>query len=319
MAPSGRRSPKLDRDLPVPGQVLADEVLELTCAVSERVSAADPVHRDSLPIDIQDLLLSTALAVHVPDEEIDKAASGIARKRAETDIRVDVARKVAAGEIFEVRARFYGNPDYPSQTDIDAYEANLTEGMKGLQRETPAPTEIERRVARAVVATRVGSKRHGLALAMSAAMELGTPATDGEIRKGRQAVLAELQEGPKSMESFRERSLLRRTYRNFAGAEVRELSQGSSPFLEGHLPDDKAREQAVKAVHRLHRKSWSTEPSPWRLRHETIVRSSGAGRGGGRERGRHRGRGRGAEIEQGRVPRSSRGPSHFCRRKPERP
>ena len=60
--------------------------------------------------------------------------------------------------------------------------------------------------------------------------------------------------------------------------------------MEG-LTDNKARKQTVQAVQRLHRKSWPTEPSPWRLRHETLARSLGAERGGGRERGRRRDRG----------------------------
>ena len=192
---------ELDRELPTPDRHLADDVLVLSCAVSERVPADDPVHRDSLPLSIQDVLCSTALATHVREEEVDRIASGIARKRAETDLRVAVTREIGIGEIFEVRARFNGNPDYPEQSNIDAYEAALAKGAAGMQRDEPPPTEIERRVANAVQASRGSKARHGLALAMAAALELGTPATADEIRKEWVALLSELQDGPKSTDS----------------------------------------------------------------------------------------------------------------------
>ena len=273
---------------------VADDVLVLSCAVSERVDAAAPVHRATLPQDIEEVLRTSARAGDVPEAEVAELALGIALKRAETDLRVAAARATDAGEIFEVRARFDGTPDYPEQSDIDSYEAALADGMRRLKREPPVPTEVERRVARAVVATRGEKDRHALALAMAGALELGTAATADEIRKERTALLSELQEGPNTREAFEERSLLRRIYRSFTGSEVRELSQGTGAFLEG-LRDDTARAQTVQAVQRLHQKSWSTEPSPWRARHDTLVRSYGAERGGGRERGRHRGRGVGIE------------------------
>ena len=282
---------ELDRDLPAPDRSLADDVLVLSCAVSERVSADDPVRRDSLPLNIQDVLRSTALATHVREDEVSRIASGISRKRAETDLRVAATREIGIGEIFEVRARFDGNPDYLDQSDIDAYKASVAKGMRRLHREEPVPAEIERRVARAVVATH-GAERHGLALAMAEALERGTTPTADGIRNERKALIAELQEGPKSRETFEERSLLRRIYRNFIAAEVRELSRGADAALDG-LPDEAAREQAVKEVQQLHRKSWSTEPSPWQARHRTLARSFGAERGRGRERGRYRGAERG--------------------------
>ena len=287
----------LDRESPRPDPRMADDVLVLSCAVSERVDPADPVHRDTLPLYIQEALRSSALATHVREEEVGEIASGIARKRAEADVRVAAARAADPDEIFQVRARFDGDPDYSEQEDIDAYKASLAEGMRRIDREPPEASEIERSVARAVVATRGKKARQGLPLAMKAALELGTPDTADEIRKERTALLAELQQMPKTMESFQERSLLRRIYRSFTAAEARELCQGTGPFL-ADLPDDKARQQAVQAVQRLHRKSWPTEPSPWRLRHDAFVRVLGAERVGGRAQGRRRGRGRGAGHEQ---------------------
>ena len=83
---------ELGREGPRPDPRMADDVLVLSCAVSERVDPADPVHRDTLPLYIQEALRSSALATHVREEEVGEIASGIARKRAEADVRVAAAR-----------------------------------------------------------------------------------------------------------------------------------------------------------------------------------------------------------------------------------
>ena len=287
IAEAFRTGPVPEREDTAPDPRLADDVLVLSCAVSERVDAAAPVHVATLPRDIEAVLRTSMIARDVPEAELDEIAFGIARKRAETDVRVEATQAIDAGEIFEVRARFDGHPDYAEQEDIDAYKAAVAKGMRRLHREEPLPTEIELRVARAVVATH-GTERHGLALAMATALELGTPETADGIRKERTALIAELRELPKSMETFRERSFLRRIYRSFTAAEIRELSQGRGAVLD-RLPDDAARAQAARAVQRLHGRTWATEPSPWQGRHRALARSFGAERGRTRERGRRRG------------------------------
>ena len=287
IAQSFRTGPVPEREDTAPDPRLADDVLVLACAVSERVDAAAPVHLGSLPRDIEAVLRASMIARDVPEAEVDELAFGIARKRAETDLRVEATRAIGEDEIFEVRARFDGNPDYSEQQEIDAYKSAVAKGMRRLHREEPLPTEIELRVARAVVATH-GTDRHGLALAMASALELGRPETADGIRKERTALIAELQKLPKSMDAFRERSFLRRIYRSFTAAEIRDLSRGRGAALE-RLPDDAAREQAAKGVRQLHGRSWRTEPSPWQGRHRALSRSLGAERGRSRERGRYRG------------------------------
>ena len=287
IAETFRTGPVPGREDTAPDPRMADDVLVLSCAVSERIDAAAPVHLGTLPRDVEAVLRDSMLARDVPAAEVDELAFGIARKRAETDLRVAATREIGIGEIFEVRARFDGNPDYPEQSNIDAYKATVAKGMRRLHREEPVPSEIERRVARAVVATH-GTERHGLALAMAEALERGTtPAAEG-IRNERKALVAELQEGPQTRDSSQHRSLLRRIYRNFTAAEVRELSRGAGAILE-RLPDAAARKRAVEAVRQLHGKTWRTEPSPWQARHRALARSFGAERGRGRERGRYRG------------------------------
>ena len=266
-----------------PDPRLADDVLVLSCAVSERVDAAAPVHRASLPRDVEAVLRDSMLARDVPEAEVDELAFGIARKRAETDLRVSVVRGIDPDGRAEAGARFHGNPDFDRQSSIDAYRAGVAKGMRRLHREDPVPTQIELRVARAVVATH-GTDRHGLALAMAEALERGTtPAADG-IRKEREAVLGQLRDGTGDLASYDRRTLLRKVYRSFTGAEIREISEGRGPLL-GRLPDDRARGRVREELMRLHRDIGYPEPAPWRARHEAVARSAGADRHQGRERG----------------------------------
>ena len=267
-----------------------DDVTVLACAVSERVDAESPVHRDTLPGDIRAVLEASAQAGNVPEAEVAAVAAGIARRRAETDLRVAVTRAVDGNEIYAGNARFEGNPQFYRKQHIDAYGAGLTEGMRRLEREAPRPTGIETRVARAVVATR-GTDGHGLALAMAKALELGTTDTAAGILKERGAVLAELQRDAPEGESpdrrsLRESRLARRVHTSFTGAEVRGMCEGKGPVMEW-LPGDAARTRVRQAMLGLHRETWSWDPSPWRARHDAVALSlGGAERGHGAERDR---------------------------------
>ena len=60
---------------------LADDVLVLSCAVSERVDAAAPLHRATLQQDIEEVLRTSAKADDVPEAEVAETAFGIAQKR----------------------------------------------------------------------------------------------------------------------------------------------------------------------------------------------------------------------------------------------
>ena len=289
LAEAFRTGPVPDREDTTPDPRLADDVLVLSCAVSERVGTSSPVHRGTLPQDIEAVLRSSESARSVPEAEVGEFAFGIARKRAETDLRVAAARAIDEGEIFEVRARFLGNPDYSAQQDIDAYKAAVAKGMRRLHHEEPLPTKIETRVARAVVATH-GSDRHELALAMAEALERGTTNPADDIRKERETLLGHLQGGAKGLDSMEERALLRRVYGSFTGAEIREICEGRGRMLE-RLPDGAARSKVQEGMLRLHRDTMYPEPSPWRARHDAVARSAGLDRGHGRERAL------GAEIE----------------------
>ena len=284
-----RTGPVPEREDTTPDPRLADDVLVLSCAVSERVDAAAPVHRSTLPRDVEAVLREAALARDVPEAEVDELAFGIARKRAETDLRVAAAREIDEGEYFEVKAQFEGNPGYAAKEDIDAYKALVAKGMRRLHREEPLPTEIELRVARAVVATH-GTERHGLALAMAAALERGTTPTADGLRKERETVLGQLQDGTEKMNSYQERTFLRRVYRSFTGAEIREISEGRGALLQ-RLPDNAGRARARETLVHLHREVTYPEASPWRGRHDAVARAAGLDRHLGAERGM------GAEIE----------------------
>ncbi|MCY3996778.1 MAG: hypothetical protein OXF07_11590 [Rhodobacter sp.] len=99
-----------------------------------------------------------------------------------------------------------------------------------------------------------------------------------------------LREGTEGMGSYVERTFLRRIYRNFTGAEIREISEGHGPLLE-RLPDGAARTRVRETLARLHRDPSYPEPSPWRARYDDVARAAGLDMDCGRERGL------GAEIE----------------------
>ena len=293
--PAGVRSspPSTARDDTAPAASLGDDALVLSCAVSERVDASSPVHRATLRQDVEAVLQATALARDVPRTEVEEVASGIARKRAETDLRVAAAHEVGEGEYFEVQAQFEGDPGYSAKEDRQAYHAALARKRPGLYQKESLPTAIERRVAHAVVATR-DTDRHGLALAMADALERGTTPSAEAIRKQRQTLLGQLQEGTEDLSELRERSILRQVYRNFTGAEIHELSEGRGPLL-ARLPGDKERAQVRDTLQQLHSNVHYPEPSPWRARHDVVARAAGHEREGGHAAGRDRGDG--AEIE----------------------
>ncbi len=281
-----------EREDTAPAPSLGDAALVLSCAVSERVDASAPVHRATLRQDMEVVLKATDLARDVPRTEVEEFAAGIARKRAETDLRVAAAREVGEGEYFEVKAQFEGDPGYTAKEDRQAYHAAVARGKPRLYREESLPTDIEFRVARAVVATR-GTDRHGLALAMAEALERGSTPTADRIRKEREALLGQLQEGTENLKESQERSILRRVYRNFTGAEIHELSEGRGALLE-RLPGEKERAQVRDTLQKLHSDVHYPEPSPWRARHDVVARAAGHERGTGQATGRDRGGG--AEV-----------------------
>ena len=261
-----------------PDPRLADDVLVLSCAVSERVDAAAPVHRSTLPRDVEAVLRESRLARDVPEAEVEEIAFGIARRRAETDLRVATARKVDGNEYYAAKARFEGNPQFYMKERIAAYKTAIAKGMRQLHREEPVPTRIELDVARAVVATH-GTERQHLAEAMAEALERGTTPGADDIRKERLAVLGALREGAETRDEIQEDALLRRVYGNFTGAEVREICEGRGGHL-ARLPDDAARARVRDGMLHLHRDIGSPEPSPWRRQHVAVARAFGATREG---------------------------------------
>ena len=280
-----RTGPVPEREDTAPDPRLADDVLVLSCAVSERVDADAPFHRSTLPRDVEAVLRDAANARNVPEAEVEELAFGIARKRAETDLRVGVARAVSPKNDLAVqRARFEGNPRYARGAHIDAYKAEVAKGMRKLHREEPLPTGIELRVARAVIATH-GTERHVLALAIAETLERGTVPEARDLRMERAVVLGQLQAATEAKDARADRALLQRVYASFTGAEVRELAEGRGALLE-RLPDAAARERVRETVLKLHRDVTHAGPSPWRGRHMAIGRATGVVRDHDREHGR---------------------------------
>ena len=264
---------------------LADDVLVLACAVSERVDAASPVHRDTLPGDVRAVLASTAKARDVPEEEVERVAAGIARGRAETDMWMETAQAQRGGDVHGASA-VRGRPGLqhaagPGGVRGWRRRGHATPGPRG----SPADGDRDPRGARRRRDARHG--RHGLALAMAEGLERGTTATADGILKERAAVLAELQadwlesEGTIGM-MVREEEVLRRVSACFTGAEVRDMCEGKGPVMD-RLPGDAARTR-VRDVMRKLQLEQSSDPAPWRARQETLVRELGLVRDQGAER-----------------------------------
>ena len=274
IAATFRAAPVPEREDTAPDPRLADDVIVLSCAVSERVDADSPVHRSTLPRDIEAVLRDAAQATNIPEAEVEELAFGIARKRAETELRVDVAREVAPKhDRGMIRARFAGNPKFVRRDQINPYKAGVALGMRRLHREEPLPTGIELRVARAVLATH-GTERHELAMAMADTLERGATREAGEVRKERGALFGQLNKGLEGMDKREERAFLRRVYASFTGAEIRDLSEGRGALME-RLPDAAARARVRESVLKLHGDVTQPEPSPWQARHMAIARSHG--------------------------------------------
>ncbi|MYI69642.1 MAG: AAA family ATPase, partial [Boseongicola sp. SB0673_bin_14] len=127
LAAAGRRPDALGRAMEGVGGLVAreaaerdrrrmeDDVLVLACAVSERVDAESPVHLDTLFGDVRAVLDSSARARDVPGDEVGRVAAGIARRRAETDMRIDVACRLNPAEMYLARARYGVDPDFSRQ------------------------------------------------------------------------------------------------------------------------------------------------------------------------------------------------------------
>ena len=64
----------------------------LSCAVSQRIDTAAPVHGVTQSMDIEQVLQPSARACDVPEAEVDRLARKIARKRTETDLRIAATR-----------------------------------------------------------------------------------------------------------------------------------------------------------------------------------------------------------------------------------
>ena len=224
-------------------------------------------------MDVAEVLEASIQAGDVPEDEVDGVARGIARKRAETDLRVAAVREIGGGGYSEARAQLEGNPDYPEMDRQDAYEAAIRDGLRRLDETVPVPLGIERRVARAVVAT-PGTGRHGLALGPAQALERGTPPTADSIRRERDAVLGQLRDGTEIVDPYEARLFLRRVCRSYNAAETIEMSEGRGQLLR-RLADGASRTRVRDRLLSLHRDVTYPEASPWRGHHDAIARAAG--------------------------------------------
>ena len=87
-----------------------DMALQLACALTERIDPEGQSHWGNLLEGIEKLLVASDRRQDVSEHAVLECAKGIARKRAEADLRVKATKKAGGELIHELEARFEGKP-----------------------------------------------------------------------------------------------------------------------------------------------------------------------------------------------------------------
>ncbi|MYH58276.1 MAG: nucleotidyl transferase AbiEii/AbiGii toxin family protein [Boseongicola sp. SB0675_bin_26] len=248
-----------------------DTALRLACALTERIAPEGQSHWGNLLEGIEKLLVASDRRQDVSEHAVLQCAKGIARKRAEADLRVKATKKAGGELIHELEARFEGKPSLPIK-EQKAYDAAVREGMEHLSGEDIRPDGLELAAARLLV-TSEGTLRAGFTQDVAGSLEYGTVPEAEKIRSERAALPAELAKGTDGLKDFEKEELLQRLYRNFTVSELRELSLGKGPSKDP--PQDQAAQ--TRAAETL--KSLMSEsvpgPAPWNKLHAALARSRG--------------------------------------------
>ena len=185
----------------------------------------------------------------VRGDAVSARADEIARKRAESNVRLWATREQRGASIHEFGARFEGDPKFSVLERQDRYKALVAEDMARLEREPVRPTDLEVAAARIEVATK-GTKYEETGRFPGMALEFGTVDEAADIRAERETLSSELAKPGMELETFRKVRLLERCFRSFTVSEMQGLSEGKGPLLEA-LPDEAARTQAAENFNAL--------------------------------------------------------------------
>ncbi len=254
---------------PDPEGRLRDRVLQLAAALTERVTPTEGIHGRDMRRRIGEALRLPSFAA-VPEGDIAQLADGIARRRAEADIRVDLVRSMSPAPAVEAGARFRGAPQLHRSDHRRRYSEELPKLLARLERDGVTPTELEREVARVALAAR-GTPHESLADAIADALGFGSVSDPEDLRRERGELLRTLAEPVGRLKTTPRRTLARQLHQVFTGPEIQDFAE----MRDGPSVPEADREQVAGSV-RLLLSTRITDPAPWRGQHEQLGRTTGA-------------------------------------------
>lgn len=252
-----------------------DQLLQLACMATERIAPGQRESWGDLRQRIGDLLDVVDKAADVPEEAVEGQARRTARKRAESDVWVQAAREAGGGMLHQASARFTGSAEFYRQEQMERNAAALTKGLEGLTEDVLRPNNLERLVARAVVAT-AGTKDEEVARGLESGLRLGWVPAATSIRMDQERIVDTLARPMDQLGELDRVELTERMYRTFPEDELRAVSRGEGPATSAAQdPETKAR--LVGNFKSLHAESVDL-PTPWRGLHVEIGVSAGVAR-----------------------------------------
>jgi len=251
-----------------------DRELRLLSAVTSRTPYSRRIHR-RLHVEIRKALGMAESGRGIFQRDADRLAGEIAMARAATDLRVAITRETGGVPLHEAEARFRGRPNMPLAL-MARYDRIHDERTEALVGKDVAPTDLERVVARVVVATR-DHERHAFALRMADALRCGTVPPADTIRAERQAVLTELSRPMGHLAKREKVALVRRVHESFAVTETLQICNGRGPLPET-LESPEARANVRDGFRSLFTVS-VPGPAPWARTHEALAIDMGIPQG----------------------------------------
>lgn len=254
----------------------SDLTLQLACAVTERIETSTGFHWGDLQDKIRERLVFAERRRRVARDAVKARADEIARKRAESDIRLRATSEQRGASIHEFGARYKGDPKFSILEKQERYKALVAKGMERLEQEPVQPTDLEVAAARIEVATK-GTKYEETGRIPGKALEFGTVDEAADIRAERETLSLELAKPGKDLKTFEKVRLLERFFRNWTVSEMQGLSAGKGPLLEA-LPDETARTQASGNFNALLLADVAG-PAPWKRAQAVLAKPQIARRG----------------------------------------
>ena len=247
-----------------------DRLLQLTCMASERIAPDQRESWGDLGKRIGDLLDVVEKAKDVPEEAVEAQARRTARKRAEADVWVGAAREAGGGLLHQTRARYVGSAEFCSQDQMARNAEALAKGLEGLTPDVLRPNNLERTVAKAVIATK-GTPDAEVARALETGLRYGWVQAATRIRHDRMQLVDNLSRQTEPLEKRDRMRLASDVYARFQESEIRDICSGKGPHV-GAVKSADARDCLIKNVRDLHAEPTAL-PAPWREIHAGISRA----------------------------------------------